>query len=67
MKRTEYKNHTSENALRKFTMKRTTLIKGGVGSTHSTKVSILFQLVGGVRSMGGVRSTHFKKVSICFN
>ena len=46
MKRTEYKNHTSENALRTFTMKRT--IMGAVGSagggksTHYTKVSISF-------------------------
>jgi hypothetical protein len=69
MKTTEYTNHTSENTLRKFTMKRTTLIKGGVlgavRSTHSTKISILFQLEGGVT--GGVRSTHYTKVSICFN
>ncbi len=67
MKTTEYTNNTSENTLRTFTMKRTTLIKGDARSAQSTKVSILFQLVGGVRPMGGARSTHYTKVSICFN
>ncbi len=65
MKRTEYKNHTSENALRTFTMKRT--IMGAVKSIHSTKVSVLFQLVGSVGSVGGAKSTHYTKVSISFN
>ncbi len=71
MKMTLYKNHTAENTLRMFTMKRTVLITGrvmsGVRSSHSPKVSILFQLEGGVGSMGGLRSTHYTKVSICFN
>ncbi len=67
MNRTEYKNNTTENTLRMFTMKNTTLITGNVRSARSRKVSILFQLVGGAGPMGGFRSTHFTKVSICFN
>ncbi len=67
MKRTEYKNNTSENALRMFTMKRTTLVMDRARSAHSTKVSVLFKLEGGIGSVGGVKSTHYTKVSISVN